>query len=331
MANSVRVEFLGLMGVVPNREQPEASPDSYLIALPDLEYGLRDPRLPKYEDQETGDTATLVPPHVAAVIVPTDSVVSESRKRPAMQFRSCEGVFAGRDYSLYPIRGESLELAPLAASSLDAPYRRISPGAHVPHDAEDACGLQWIPQLGLANANGARNVGKFARERFLNPDWTPRARENEQLAGTVLIRHGRFCVQDVIREDGRPVEFEFMVPTRTLIEWKQARYAGMVWDSAVEGGRLDLVFRGSSPDGPGMVSLRAIDGRCDVWVANLELTALLGVGCMTPRATRADLDFSVLYLYGTDVPDTGQGMPVPHDPEKVGSSSPRCGSSMFDE
>ena len=44
MSNNVRIEFLGLNGVVPNRINSISKGDSYLIAMPDLTHGRREGR-----------------------------------------------------------------------------------------------------------------------------------------------------------------------------------------------------------------------------------------------------------------------------------------------
>ena len=331
MSNNVRIEFLGLNGVVPNRNYSNAKADSYLIALPDLANGREDVNLHHEQDDELPG---VVAPHVPAVLVASESVISESGKHAAMTFRSRSGVFAGRDYSLYVFDQENLALSQLEPGPLDASVDPVKPGdpsSEIPTTPGEEHGLQWIPRLSLANGKYDRAVGTFDRARFLNSDLTPRATGDLQIAGTVLVEHGRFYTEDVMRRNGKPIPFEFYPPRRSDVEWQQSHYTRLFWDTKFVGDRLELTFSSGVDGEQSVISMRPRHGRCDMWIVNLELDALLDVGGGVPVRTPADLDFGVFYLYSTNVPSKQQGMPVLHEQRNyMGGHSPRCGAGWFE-
>lgn len=334
MTNNMRVEFLGLTSVVPNPVEGSDDISSYLVVLPDLESGRYDKRLPldlKPGDEENEDRITYVPPHVPAVIVPADSVLRESYKNAVMTFECRSGLFGGGEYALYLFRQEKLSFRPLPGGPVKANYRPVDPQSartQTPQLPGEENGLQWIPNLALANGNGG--TGVFDRDMFLNADDTPKSVSPIGLAGTIPIDQGRFYVKDVVPDRGAPGRFEMKVPNTTDVRWRQAIYSTIVWDSNFVGDRLDLIFSSGSHDGEGIVSLKPIFGHCDIWIANLELESLLEIGSETARRSSADIDFATSYLFCTEVPQNRK-MPVPDAlPIGVGGSSPRCKSAMFE-
>lgn len=335
MTNNMHVEFLGLTSVVPNRVKGDDKFSSYLVVLPNLEYGWYDTRLPidtKPGEEDNGERTTYVPPHVPAVIVPADAVLRESYKRAALTFECRKGPFGGNEYALYLFRQEKLSFRPLPRGPVEANYRPVDPADELtqkPRNAGDEHGLQWIPNLALANHQTGERTGEFDRRKYLNDDNTPRFTGGLRLAGTIPIDQGRFYVKDVVPHRGKPGHFKMEVPNTGDIRWRQSIYSSIAWDSGFIGDRLDLIFSSGSRDGEGIVSLKPIKGHCDIWIANLELESLLQTGSETERQSSADIDFASSYLFCTDVPQ-GRNMPVPHSlPIGIGGSSPRCKSAMF--
>ena len=130
----------------------------------------------------------------------------------------------------------------------------------------------------------------------------------------------------MVRYRGEPIEFEFETAGGMGDPWKQAIYSRMLWDSTLDGDRLDLEFAGGVSDRRGTVSVRPINGRCDVFVANLELEELMSVGRSWTRSRTADLDFAVSYLLSSAVLTTDAALPVPHLPSgtRMAGGNPGC-------
>lgn len=322
MSGLFRVEFLGLTGLVPRKGD-----GGFLAALPDLSYGIQTEPIEGRIEQ--------IPPHVPVIIVPTDSIIQSWNTAPAMTFQTKGGPFAGRSFSMFLLRNERVRVNGLVGDNLAYKHTKINPEeAGTLSPSVNVEELQWVPSMSLANGGG-RDVGKFNHEEFLNADETPAESGDVCLAATVVVDRGRLYVGDVRRAEGVPIMYEFKVPEEEEPEWSQAVFSSLYWDAEISRERISIEFLPSyTEDRPaGQLDLRSLDGMCEMWVANLELETLLGVGRSAPRMDlNADIDSSVFYLFSKNTPDPGTGMPVAHEPDRgiAAGGSALCIPMMFD-
>lgn len=309
MTNQLRVEFMGLTGFVPIKTDVEGH-DAYLAVLPDLLYGA--------DVNPAPGVYKRVPPHVPALIVPTDTIIHSRNKAPTMTFKTIGGPFAGRNYSLFPFASERMKITGLDDKGLKFTKSAVdvrNSNTHLPADSDALRGLQWIPDISMANLKAGRDAGPFNHDKFLNPDHTPATtRGSSRLAATLLVDSGDLYVDDVRREKGKPAMFEFKVPGERDAEWYQAVYSRLLWDGSFSGKRLTLNFqKGDQAQKAGLLELKPTAGWCEMYVANLELEALLGIGKPEMKIDmNADIDGSIFYKFCKNVPTPEQGWPVAH-------------------
>ena len=326
MTSNMRMEFLGLMGAVPHAENG-SDPESYTVIMPDLEHGLKDNRLPLYSGQQPH-----IPQHVAAIIVPADSVMPSSDRKPSLTFRGEKGPFSDQNYFLYALKQEKIDVVGLESARLDAPNQPVdpdNPATQSPTSNDSSQGLQWIPRLALANRAGSSETGRLDAPRFLNSDGTPKHTGDLALAATLPVTSGKFFVDGVFSREGAPELFEMVVPDTDEAVWRQSIYQNIVWEAPLDDATLELVFTSGVDSQSNRVLLRAADG-IKIRVANLELEQLLEVGGPTAPLSGSDIDYAVSYLYCSDIPNP-DAMPVPSVNNYVGgSASPRCTAATFE-
>lgn len=330
MSNLLRIEFLGLTGLVPNRKCIKEPVSSILAVLPDLKRRL-----------EHDDLAHVPALHVPAVIVPTDSVISESGKHQALQFQNKQGRFSSRDYSLYLFDNEHLSFEGLSNERLDCDLSRVQSG-DVPKDPGEEQALKWVPQMSLANdTDPKRGVGAFKASEFLNSDLTPKRKDGLAVVGCASIESGRMFVRNVITYEGEPVLYDFCKPEALgdkcgncdgeagPVEWSQAMFSEIVCDSNMIRSSVELVFQ--SPEGiRSTISVSAIGGMCPIWIVNLELSSLIPLGRRTPPLEGYDYDYGIFYLFSEGTEKAKNlPVPIPHDPMSGGGDS-LCRPPRFD-
>ncbi len=320
----LRVEFDGLTSLVPMKALADPNPAKrWLAALPDLSRVLSSGKLPQ-----------PVAPHVSVVVVAQDAVVPiGTNKAPSLIFQSPR--FRDRIYHLYSLDGDRLRFSlgiPPAQRLLNPKLTNFGSAEEPPNpgDAED---LAWVTPM---NEMQVADAYKFNKELLdgdrPNTNWANAPSQPPiGLAGTVLLDHGDLSTDGVVTYLDGGVEkngvYEFKPTATTPKVHRQSQVDHIVLTAAVDRPTVTLAFRRGQRRQ--RVEILPIDGIFRVWVFDLELEDVLGIGSSSGTGHQ-DPDFAVSYALSAGWSGISAPLPIPFpDWPEAGGGRKTCNPSRF--
>lgn len=331
MTRTLKIHFLGMMGLIPLRADPAQAQGGggadgagsggatalagAIIVLPDVRQGIRHHQLPP---------PGFVAPHLACVMIerrhaPSSSAAVSTIIQPA----ATGGPFNGHDFEVFPFRHHKLTVKGTdPAQVFDGELGSIPDmsGPVLPGNGE-AEQLQWVPMA----AEDAQSGPLPFDMRLLDADRVPRHEQGAavQVLGSFVMTSGRLYVDQVARQGAAPIVYDFMVGSDT--RWQQALYDRLVWEAELESDGFTLEFRDAQGGGYD-VSVNAQQEEIRIAVASLDFGGVFTDLAMDESAI--DVDFGLGYLLSAQPPKNGFPAPIASppsaavQPQSVGSR--RC-------